>query len=114
MTDSDDGSDLRALVADLHDHLEATAQLPVEARASQWLGEAEAVCGDAVHVARTASEEASGDEPRAGPDVPEAVIEKRVGQVRMLLSNVERTGNETADEHVAAARELVEEIESRL
>lgn len=89
--------DLRNLVADLHDHLEATAELPVEARASQWLGEAEAVAEDAV-----------------GQDVPESVVEKRVGQVRMLLSNVEGTGSETADEHVAAARELAEEIEARL
>ncbi|MFC4448805.1 hypothetical protein [Halorussus aquaticus] len=98
MSDSDDdGEDLAALVADLHDHLEATAELPVEARASQWLGEAEAVCEDAT-----------------GPDVPEAVVEKRVGQVGMLLSNVESTGNDAADERVAAARELVEEIESRL
>ncbi|WP_137284009.1 hypothetical protein [Halorussus salinisoli] len=97
MTDSSACSDLADLVADLHDHLEATAELPVEARASQWLGEAEAVCEDA-----------------ARPNVSEAVVKKRVGQVRMLLSSVEDTGSETADEHVAAARELVEEIESRL
>ncbi|WP_246045759.1 hypothetical protein [Halorussus ruber] len=94
MTYSKDRSDL---LADLHAELEATAELPVEARASQWLGEAEAVAGDAV-----------------GEEVPEAVIEKRVGQVRMLLSNVEETGSEAADRRVAAARELVEEIESRL
>jgi hypothetical protein len=97
MTDSDDATDVLDLVADLHAHLEATAELPVETRASQWLGEAEAVVADAV-----------------GPDVPEAVVEKRVGQVRMLLSNVEETGSEAADEHVAAARELVDEIEDRL
>lgn len=97
MTDSDDTADLVDLVSDLHDHLEATAELPVEARTSQWLGEAEAVAGDAV-----------------GPSVPEPVIEKRVGQVRMLLSNVEETGHPDADDHVAAARELVEEIERQL
>ena len=98
MADTDDESeDLRSLVADLHAHLEATAELPVEARASQWLGEAEAVVGDAV-----------------GPGVPEAVVEKRVGQVRILLSNVEETGSEAADERVAAARDLVEEIEAKL
>jgi hypothetical protein len=97
MTDSDDATDVLDLVSDLHAHLEATAELPVETRASQWLGEAEAVVADAV-----------------GPDVPEAVVEKRVGQVRMLLSNVEGTGNETADDNVAAARELVDEIEDRL
>ncbi|MFC7081558.1 hypothetical protein [Halorussus caseinilyticus] len=96
MTATDD-ADLPSLVADLHDHLEATAELPVETRASQWLGEAEAVCEDAT-----------------GPNVPEAVVQKRVEQVRMLLSNVKETGNEAADEHVAAARELVAEIETRL
>lgn len=100
MTGADDGageSELRNLVADLHGHLEATAELPVEERANQWLGEAEAVAGDAV-----------------GSNVPETVVEKRVGQVGMLLSNVEETGDETADEHVARARKLVVEIESRL
>jgi hypothetical protein len=97
VTDSDDDSTDRSdLVADLQAELEATAELPVEARASQWLGEAEAVAQDAV-----------------GEDVPESVVEKRVGQVRMLLSNVGETGNEAADERVAAARELVEEIEAR-
>ncbi|WP_128477285.1 hypothetical protein [Halorussus pelagicus] len=97
MTTSDDATDLTSLVADLHDHLEATAELPVETRASQWLGETQAVCEDAL-----------------GPDVPETVIEKRVEQVRMLLSNVETTGSDAADDHVVAARELVDEIESRL
>ena len=96
MTDSDD-SDVSDLVADLHAHLEATAELPVEASASRWLGEAEAVCEDAV-----------------GSDVPEEVVEKRVEQVETLLSNVEDTGSEAADERVAAARELVAEIEERL
>ncbi|WP_135829453.1 hypothetical protein [Halorussus halobius] len=94
MTDPDDP---RELVADLHAHLEATAHLPVEESASRWLGEAEAVCEDA-----------------AGPDVPESVVGKRVEQVRMLLSNVETTGDDAADEHVDAARELVAELESRL
>jgi len=101
VTDSDDAPEdaaaLSELVADLHGHLEATAELPVEARASQWLGEAEAVAEDAT-----------------GPNVPHEAVEKRVGQVRMLLSNVEATGSEAADDHVEAARELVEEIESRL
>lgn len=96
MTDSDD-SDPPDLVADLHAHLEATAELPVEESASRWLGEAEAVAEDAV-----------------GSDVPPEVVEKRVEQVRMLLSNVEGTGSESADEHVAQARQLVEEIGNRL
>ncbi|MFC4551402.1 MULTISPECIES: hypothetical protein [Halorussus] len=99
MDDAEDSEDddLRELVDDLHAHLEATAELPVETRASRWLGEAEAVCADAV-----------------GPGVPESVIEKRVEQVRMLLSNVDETGNAAADERVGAARQLLAEIDSRL
>ena len=89
--------ELRELVADLHAALEATAELPVEASASRWLGEAETVAGDAV-----------------GTDVPDQAVAKRVGQVRMLLSHVDDTGNEAADERVAAARELAEKIDSRL
>jgi hypothetical protein len=91
MDDSTD-DDLGELVADLHAALEATAELPVEASASRWLGEAEAV----------------------GTDVPDEAVAKRVGQVRMLLSHVDDTGNEAADERVAAARELAEKIDSRL
>jgi len=97
MADPDSDANRSDLVADLHAHLEATAELPVETRANQWLGEAEAVAEDAM-----------------GPDVPESVVEKRVGQVRTLLSNVEETGSTEADDHVEAARELVDEIESRL
>lgn len=90
-------SELRELVADLRAELAATAELPVEESASRWLGEAEAVCADA-----------------AGPDVPRAVVAERVDQVEMLLSNVEATGHPEADERVAAARELVDEIRARL
>ena len=77
----------------LHDHLAATAELPVETDASRWLGEAEAVAAD---VARG--------------DPPPSAVETRVGQVRELLSHVEGTGNEAADAHVEAARELAEAI----
>ena len=84
----DDG-DLEARLRELHDHLAATAELPVETDASRWLGEAEAVAAD----------DADGD-------APPSAIETRMGQVRELLSHVSGTGNERADEHVAAAREL--------
>ncbi|MFB6218522.1 MAG: hypothetical protein ABEH77_04980 [Halobacteriaceae archaeon] len=75
----------------LHDHLAATAERPVETRASRWLGEAEAVAADA----------------REAP--PEVAVE-RVARVRELLSNVEATGDDEADEHVAAAAELAAAI----
>ncbi len=89
MTDED----ARERVRDLHAHLDATAELPVDPRASTWLGEAEAVARDAV-----------------GDDVPDAVVRKRIAQVRDLLASVDGTGNDEADERVAAARETAYEI----
>ncbi|PSP75717.1 hypothetical protein BRC81_15155 [Halobacteriales archaeon QS_1_68_20] len=89
--------DVRDLAQDLHDHLEATAERPLPTAANRWLGEAEAAARDAV-----------------GEDVPRPVIGKRAGQVSDLLSNVEETGDEVADQHVAAARIVAEEIQHRL
>lgn len=79
----------RERVRELHRHLEATARRPVERSAGRWLGEAEAVAADA-----------------ARDDPPAAVVRKRVEQARDLLANVEGTGDDEADEHVAAARRL--------
>lgn len=73
---------------ELHDHLEATGELPVERSASHYLGEAEAVVADALK-----------------PGASEAVVRRRVEQARELLGHVDGTGDERADEHVAAARE---------
>jgi len=81
--------DLRAL----HEHLAATGELPVERTASHYLGEAEAVVADAL-----------------APDADEAVVRRRVAQARELLGNVAETGDGTADEHVAAARDLCDAI----
>jgi hypothetical protein len=81
--------DLTALV----EHLQATEERPCTARANQWLGEAQAVAEDA----------AAGDldaETRAA----------RLGHVRELLAQVDGTGDETADEHVAAATRLVADL----
>lgn len=78
---------------DLHEHLAATAERPVERDASRWLGEAEAVAADV-----------------ADGDVPGSVVEKRVGQVRELLSHVAETGDDEADEHVREAKRLADEI----
>jgi hypothetical protein len=76
----------------LHEHLAATAERPVERTASRWLGEAEAVAADARHI----------DDP--------AVARERVAEVAELLSHVEGTGDEDADEHVRAARSLAADI----
>lgn len=93
--DMDD--DVCGRVRELRDHLAATAERPVETRASQWLGEAEAAARDA-----------------AGDGVPEAAVARRVGQVVHLLENVEGTGDDAADEHVERARDLAEELDERL
>ncbi|WP_254536937.1 hypothetical protein [Halomarina litorea] len=85
--------DPSTLAARLHEHLAATAERPVERSASRWLGEAEAVAADA-----------------AREDASPAVVEKRVGQVRDLLSHVDGTGDPEADNHVAAARDLAARV----
>jgi hypothetical protein len=96
MTDPDDAVDeaTRARLRELHDHLAATAERPVERTASAHLGEAEAVAGDVAN----------------DPSVSPSVVEARVETVGDLLSHVEETGDDEADDHVAAARELVEDV----
>lgn len=85
--------DVEPLLRELHDHLAATGELPVETEASRWLGEAEAVAADVVD-----------------GEAPPAAVETRIRQVRDLLSNVDETGSAAADEHVAAALSLSEEL----
>lgn len=75
-------------LAALHDHLAATAERPVERDASRWLGEAEALAADV-----------------AESDLDPAVVAERLGKIEHLLSHVEGTGDDAADDHVAAARE---------
>lgn len=77
----------------LYDHLAATGECPVERTASRWLGEAEAIAGDVAH----------------GDLAPE-VRRERLEKVDHLLENVEGTGDEAADEHVEAARTLVDAL----
>ena len=83
-------------LADLHDHLAATAELPVERTASRWLGEAEAVAADLRE-----------------SDLPAAVVAERLDVVAHLLDRVEGTGDEEADEHVRRARELLADARER-
>jgi hypothetical protein len=85
--------DHAAAVARLHDHLAATAERPVETDASRWLGEAEAVVADLVD-----------------DDVPESVLCDRLGHVRSLLSNVEKTEDPVANREVAAAKRLTADL----
>lgn len=77
----------------LHEVLRETEELPIEREASRWLGEAQAIAGDA-----------------AGGDLDEPVVRERVERVRELLSHVDGTGHEPADERVAEARRLARSI----
>ncbi len=78
---------------DLHDHLAATAERPVERTASRWLGEAEAIADDIAHGEMDAS-----------------VRRERLGKVEHLLDNVDGTGDDDADEHIAAAEAILDEL----
>ncbi|MFC3476779.1 hypothetical protein [Halobacterium litoreum] len=73
---------------ELHDHLAATGELPVERSASHYLGEAEAVVADALK-----------------PGTSDEVVRQRVEQARELLGHVDGTGDGRADDHVERARE---------
>ena len=86
-------TDVQSLVTTLHEHLAATATRPVREDVGRWLGEAEAVAGDLA----------------AGPLPPDDVVQTRLGHVEHLLSNVDETEDEVADEHVAHARTALED-----
>lgn len=85
--------DRDVLLADLHDHLAATAELPIDRDANRWIGEAEAVAADL-----------------ATNDLPPETVEERVGHVRDLLAEVEATENPEADDHVSTARDIADRI----
>lgn len=81
----------------LHAELEATEERPVDRTASRWIGEAQAVAGDAADLA---SDGGGAEE----------TVRERVGHVAELLGNVDGTGDDAADEHVTRARSLAEAI----
>jgi len=80
-------------VRELHEHLEATEELPVDPAASVWLGEAAAIAADLVDA-----------------DLPRDVVVDRVERVATLLGEIETTGNDEADAHVRAAARVAERI----
>ncbi|QIO22035.1 hypothetical protein [Haloarcula sp. JP-L23] len=82
-------------VSAVYDHLAATGERPVERTASRWLGEAEAVARDV-----------------AEGDLDPAVRRRRLETIAELLDNVAGTGDEIADDHIAAARVHLEELRS--
>lgn len=75
----------------LYRALAATAERPVERRASRLLGEAEAVADDL-------------------RDCEPTVQRRRAAVVLELLEEVDGTGDETADERVETARSVASEL----
>jgi len=96
------GDSLAERVERLHAELEATEERPVDRTASRWIGEAQAIAGDAADLASEGGDEGG-----------EATVRERVGHVADLLGNVDGTGDEAADERVTAARALAEDIAAR-
>ncbi|GAB3681729.1 hypothetical protein GCM10028857_06380 [Salinarchaeum chitinilyticum] len=84
-------STLDELLDAIHEALAATQELPVERSAARWIGEAEAVARDL-----------------ANADLSEPVVAERLGHVESLLSEVEATGDERADELLDRAKSLTE------
>ena len=91
--DRDRDCDLDTMVADLHRHLEATAELPIDPRTNRWLGEAEAIAVDV-----------------ASSDLDRETIHERVEKIQHLLSEVDTTGNDEADGYVDAAMQCCRAI----
>lgn len=94
MTDPRD--DVAELLAALDAHLGATEELALEEDANRWLGEAHAVASDL-----------------AESDVSDETLVERVETVLELLAEVDGTGDDEADQHVAAAKRAGERILER-
>lgn len=92
-TDPIEDDERRAAVVELHDHLAATAERPIERTASRWIGEAEAIAADLVDA----------------PNDP-ALVRERAGHIASLLAEVENIEDEVAAEHVAAAARLADRL----
>jgi len=92
-----DDRDTDELAAALFDHLEATAELPIDPTANRWLGEAEAAARDI-----------------ADGTAPDSVVRKRANQVQHLLQEAGDTEHDSAAEHVDAALAIATELVERL
>lgn len=86
-------TDPRAAVDALANHLTATAERPVPPATNRWLGEAEAVARDA-----------------ASEGLDTATRRKRVQQAAALLDSAAETGDEIADQHLAAAEQCCQVV----
>lgn len=96
MAVAEPGDDVAELIEVLAAHLDATEEMPLAEDANRCLGEASAVANDV-----------------AESDVPTETLADRVETVLDLLSEIESTGHDEADQHVAAARRAGERILER-
>lgn len=84
------------LATQIHEHLEATEQMPLDTATNRWLGEAEAVAADI-----------------AIGDVSEAVASNRAETIVELLESAGSIENESASEHVITSLTLARELSTR-
>jgi 1,2-phenylacetyl-CoA epoxidase catalytic subunit len=96
MAVAEPGDDVAELIEILAAHLDATEEMALTEDANRWLGEASAVASDV-----------------AESNVSAETLTERVETVVDLLSEVESTGHDEADQHVAAARRAGERILER-
>ncbi|WP_248299424.1 hypothetical protein [Halorhabdus amylolytica] len=91
--DTDD--ERRRVVEELHDHLAATAERPLDRTANRWIGEAQALAADL----RTAPDDAD-------------LVRKRAADIASLLAEVDDIDDPTANDHVAAAADLADRLQA--
>lgn len=84
------------LLSSLHEHLEATAEKSPSEELPNELQDAKAIAGDA----------ATGNLDRGS-------VHERVEDVKELIADIDDTGDETADEHLDAARRAADRILER-
>lgn len=85
------------LTQELYAHLKATEELAIRPEANRWLGEAQAVAMDL-----------------STEGLPKQAVEKRVGQIIELLTQIEETDNQEADEHIESSLTVAAALKRRL
>lgn len=88
--------EIDGLLQSIHEHLRATEEQPLNEDANRLLGESQAIAEDA-----------------ATGDIDDQTAKERVEDVLELLEEIEATGDETADEHVDAARRAARRVLER-
>ncbi|MFT4957473.1 MAG: hypothetical protein ACI9EZ_000788 [Halobacteriales archaeon] len=92
-----DNNGYREPIRQLHDHLAAVQERPVDRMANRWIGEAESVVADIV-----------------GEDLEHHVFQKRLSHVEELLDHVEELDDSAASDHLAEAKRSTADLLDRL